>query len=96
MDWNSILTLINGVDTLLGAVILVLASRYLLRAGRSWWQRRSEPTYCYEDPWPSEGSGWRSHPSTETCPKCQPASQPQSAPTSSKATETPEATQHGS
>lgn len=53
MDWNSILTLINGADTLLGIAILLLAARYGYRAGRSWltrrWLRKRLESYEAED-----------------------------------------------
>lgn len=91
MDWNSILTLINGVDTLLGAVILVLAARYGYRALRSWLRRRSEPM-----PYVSADLGHEEYHHlhlkrglvSKRCDLCnpQPASQPPSAPTTGTGT----------
>ena len=81
MDWNGILTLINGVDTLLGAVILVVAVRYGLRALRSRWSSRSESSELtriaaeHDRGMHQRYMGWQ-----ENCPRCnpQPKSQPQS------------------
>ena len=49
MDWNSILTLINGADTLLGVAILIVAARYGFRALR--W---SEPRPYQDTEWHQE------------------------------------------
>ena len=86
MDWNSIMTLINGADTLLGIAILVVAARYGLRALRSLWRRRSEPRLSLHEWHQQQGYAWSSlclvcDPiTTTTTVECnpQPTSQPPS------------------
>ena len=75
MDWNSLLTLINGADTLLGVAILIVAARYGFRA-----LRRSEPR---AEPFLDSHRGPLGNTGTDNpCPLCnpQPTSPPQSEP----------------